>query len=88
MILLVGKSHHRVSLAATGLPVCKDRTVVAPNDGLDEWKGCFIVNLPLCRIDSVYGVIGENFLFWSTFFVRTHNNLVRRLVNITNANAS
>lgn len=88
LILLISQSHHCVRLSTAGLPVGKNRAVIAPNDRLNQGEGCFVVNLPLRRIRSVNSVIGENFFFWPSFLVGTHNHLVCRLVDIANTVAA
>jgi len=81
-MLWLREAHHRVRLAATGLAVGENGAVVAADDRLDEREGRLIVDLSLSGVNAIDRIISKNFLLWATLFTRSHDHLVRRLVDI------
>ena len=59
--LVIRYSNHRMGLAASGLPICKNSSIVPLNNMLDKRIGSFAVNMGLLGGLGEDGIIGKTF---------------------------
>ena len=85
LVLSIGQADHSVSLAAAGLPVGEDGTIVASNDRFDQRETRFIVDLSLGGINPVHCIVSEEFFLGAACLSWPHYHLHCRLINVADA---
>ena len=60
-LLTFGAAHHSVSLAATGLPICENSSVISFKHIIDQGKCSLFIDIALQGINSKYTIEAEGF---------------------------
>lgn len=88
LLFLGSQAKHGMSLATACLPISKNGPIIPTNNWFNQWESCLVIDCSLGRVRAVNGIISENFLLRTSFFIRTDNNLVGYFINVADALAA
>ena len=74
-------TYHCMGLTTTCLTIGKYCTIITSHNRFDQSKSTFIVNLPLCWICSVYGIVCERSLVANYVYIALDYYLINSLIN-------